>query len=85
MAEASVTLVSRAVTVPVAYWWRDGYPVAVPQLIYQSPMNEKWLVSPELSDDRNTLLISIGDSCDPVNRQAIGWASRSCSNDWPGE
>lgn len=39
------------------------------QLVYQSPSDEKWLVSPEVTDDWKTLLISIGDSCDPVNRQ----------------
>ncbi|CAM9809191.1 unnamed protein product [Ectocarpus sp. 6 AP-2014] len=38
------------------------------QLVYQSPLDEKWLASSIMSDDWNTLIISIGDSCDPVNR-----------------
>ncbi|CAN0338003.1 unnamed protein product, partial [Hapterophycus canaliculatus] len=40
----------------------------VAQLVYQSPLDEKWLASTVMSDDWKTLIISIGDSCDPVNR-----------------
>ena len=39
------------------------------QLVYQSPLDEKWLASTVMTDDWKTLIISIGDSCDPVNRQ----------------
>ncbi|CAM9182596.1 unnamed protein product [Pylaiella littoralis] len=38
------------------------------QLVYQSPLDEKWLASTVMTDDWKTLIISIGDSCDPVNR-----------------
>lgn len=38
------------------------------ELVYQSPMDKNWLASPIVTDDWKTLLISIGDSCDPVNR-----------------
>lgn len=38
------------------------------QLVYQSPLDEKWIVSAVVTDDYKTLLLSIGDSCDPVNR-----------------
>ena len=38
--------------------------------MYQSPLDEKWLASTIMTDDWKTLIISIGDSCDPVNRRA---------------
>ncbi|CAM9548405.1 unnamed protein product [Ascophyllum nodosum] len=38
------------------------------QLVYQSPLDKTWLASAVMTDDWETLLISIGDSCDPVNR-----------------
>lgn len=36
--------------------------------MYQSPLDEKWMASAVMTDDWETLLISINDSCDPVNR-----------------
>lgn len=48
------------------------------QLVYQSPLDEKWLASPVMSDDWQTLLINIGDSCDPVNRWGVAAAVGAC-------
>ncbi|KAG5176056.1 prolyl endopeptidase [Tribonema minus] len=51
------------------FYHRLGTDAAEDQLVYEAGAeNNKWLLSCESSDDYQTLLINIHDSCDPVNR-----------------
>jgi prolyl oligopeptidase len=50
------------------YYHRLGTTEAEDQLLFESAENPQWLYGCEVSEDGNTLILSINDSCDPVNR-----------------
>lgn len=59
---------TQAVTNQTVYFHRVGTPQEQDVLIFANPENPKWMTSAEVSDDGDYLLLSISDSCDPVNR-----------------
>ena len=50
------------------YYHRLGSSEEEDVLFFESPENPKWLYGTEVSQDGETLLLTAGDSCDPVNR-----------------
>lgn len=57
-----------AATQQKLYYHRLGTPQEQDQVVFEDPENPKWLYGSEVSDDGAYLLVTIGESCDPVNR-----------------
>jgi len=50
------------------YYHRVGQSGDDDQLFFHDSSHPKWLFGPEISEDGETLLLSMNESCDPVNR-----------------
>lgn len=49
------------------YYHRLGTPESEDALFFEDPAHPKWLFGVETSEDGATLLLTMNDSCDPVN------------------